>query len=293
VLGLVGESGCGKTTVGRMLLNLIPPTSGQVVFDGTDLFSLSTVAMRSIRRRIQIVFQDPFSCMNPRMTIGSALTFPMKVQRLYAGQEVERAVYLLERVGLDRGALHRYPHEFSGGQLQRIGIARTLAVDPDFVVADEPVSALDVSIRAQVLNLFKELQQEFRLTSLFISHDLSVVEFISDRIAVLYMGKLAEVAPARQLVKYHRHPYTSSLFDAILQPDPEIERGKPPFSLQGEISTPIDVGPGCRFYSRCPHRLEVCQHNDPPMIEVGEQHWAACWLYDAQHGREPTAASSA
>lgn len=284
VLGLVGESGCGKTTVGRLLLHLLAPTAGQVYFDGTDLYALSSDEMRRIRRRMQIIFQDPYSSLNPRMTIGSILTFPMKVQGLHAGRELQRAVYLLDRVGLDKSAINRYPHEFSGGQLQRVGIARTLTVEPDFIVADEPVSALDVSIQSQVLNLFKELQEEFHLTCLFISHDLSVVEFISDRIAVLYMGKIAEIAPADVLFQSCRHPYTESLFSAILQPDPEVEQSKPPFTLTGEITSPINPPAGCRFYSRCPKRMDVCRDNAPPMIEVGTDHGVACWLYDPAQG---------
>jgi oligopeptide transport system ATP-binding protein len=198
---------------------------------------------------------------------------------VHQGEEEERAASLLSRVGLDGSAMNRYPHEFSGGQLQRIGIARALAVDPDFIVADEPVSALDVSIQSQVLNLFKDLQEELQLTYLFISHDLSVVEFISDRVAVLYMGKLAEVAPAKALFRDCRHPYTESLLGAILQPDPVVEKAKPPLGLRGEISTPIDPPPGCRFYARCPKRMDVCRDQDPPTVAVGNRHEVACWLH--------------
>jgi oligopeptide/dipeptide ABC transporter ATP-binding protein len=282
VLGLVGESGCGKTTIGRLLLNLLPPTGGVVKFSGVDIFGLSKQEMRQMRRKMQIVFQDPYSSLNPRMTIGSILTFPMKVQGLYQGKELQRALYLLGRVGLDDTAMNRYPHEFSGGQLQRVGIARALAVDPDFIVADEPVSALDISIQSQVLNLFKELQEEFNLTTLFISHDLSVVEFISDRIAVVYMGKIAEIAPAKKLFKTAKHPYTKSLISAILQPDPVAEQKKPPFALLGEISSPIDPPPGCRFFSRCPERMDVCKEIDPRMVEVAKNHELACWLFDPE-----------
>ena len=282
VLGLVGESGCGKTTIGRLLLNLLPPTGGAVRFDGVDIFRLSKQEMRRMRGKMQIVFQDPYSSLNPRMTIGGILTFPMKVQGLYKEKEWQRALYLLGRVGLDDTAINRYPHEFSGGQLQRVGIARALAVDPVFIVADEPVSALDISIQSQVLNLFKELQEEFNLTTLFISHDLSVVEFISDRIAVVYMGKIAEIAPAEVLFKAGQHPYTKSLVSAILQPDPVEEQKKPPFSLLGEISSPIDPPPGCRFYSRCPERMDVCKEIDPRMVEVAKNHELACWLFDPE-----------
>ncbi|MCZ6646190.1 MAG: ABC transporter ATP-binding protein [SAR324 cluster bacterium] len=282
VLGLVGESGCGKTTIGRLLLNLLPPTGGAVHFNGVDIFRLSKQDMRQMRHKMQIVFQDPYSSLNPRMTIGGILTFPMKVQGLYKGNEWQRALYLLGRVGLDDTAINRYPHEFSGGQLQRVGIARALSVDPEFIVADEPVSALDISIQSQVLNLFKELQEEFNLTTLFISHDLSVVEFISDRIAVVYMGKIAEIAPAKKLFKAAQHPYTKSLISAILQPDPVAEQKKPPFSLVGEISSPIDPPPGCRFYSRCPERMNVCKEINPRMVEVAQNHELACWLFDPE-----------
>jgi len=279
VLGLVGESGCGKSTVGRLLLRLLPSTSGKVHFDGVDLMALEGEPMRRMRRRMQIVFQDPYSSLNPRMTVGTTLVFPMKVQGMHRGQEDERAAQLLQRVGLDRSAMNRYPHEFSGGQLQRIGIARALSVDPDFIVADEPVSALDVSIQSQVLNLFKDLQEEFKLTAVFISHDLSVVEFLCDRVAVLYMGKLAEVAPVRTLFEDCRHPYTASLLAAILHPDPERERNKPPLQLSGEISTPIDPPPGCRFSARCPKRMDICRSQDPPTVAIDALHQVACWLH--------------
>lgn len=286
VLGLVGESGCGKTTLGRVVLRLQPATSGEVVFDGVDVLSLEGEELRRMRRRMQIVFQDPYSSINPRMTIGAALTFPMKVQGMHRGREEARAIELLSRVGLDRSVMNRYPHEFSGGQLQRIGIARALALDPDFIVADEPVSALDVSIQSQVLNLFKDLQEEFRLTYLFISHDLSVVEFISDRVAVLYMGRLAEIAPAEILFRDAHHPYTQSLLAAILHPDPKVEKSKPPLAIRGEISSPIDPPPGCRFYGRCPKRMDICRNQDPPMVTVGERHNVACWLH-APEGAVP------
>jgi oligopeptide transport system ATP-binding protein len=283
VLGLVGESGCGKTTVGRLLLRLLPATSGAVRFDGTDILALGEAPLRRMRRRMQIVFQDPYSSLNPRMTIGTILTFPMKVQGLWRGEEGERAASLLAKVGLDPSAMNRYPHEFSGGQLQRIGIARALAVEPDFIVADEPVSALDVSIQSQVLNLFKDLQEELGLTALFISHDLSVVEFLCDRVAVLYMGKIAEVAPAKTLFRDCRHPYTESLLGAILHPDPALERAKPPLALRGEVSTPIDPPPGCRFYARCPKRMEICRQQDPPAVAIDAGHEVACWLHAPAH----------
>lgn len=280
VLGLVGESGCGKTTIGRLILNLLPLTSGEVVFGGVKVHELSKDKMRRVRRRMQIVFQDPYASLNPRMTVGNILTFPMKVQGLYEGRRKERAIYLLERVGMRASDMNRYPHEFSGGQLQRIGIARALSVDPEFIVADEPVSALDVSVQSQVLNLFKELQEEFHLTCLFIAHDLSVVEFISDRIAVLYLGKVVELAPSDVLYESHQHPYTKSLLSAIPLPDPKIEQSKPPFSLTGETTSPINPPPGCRFYSRCPKKKEICKEKQPQLVEVEKEHYVSCFFLD-------------
>jgi oligopeptide/dipeptide ABC transporter ATP-binding protein len=280
VLGLVGESGCGKTTIGRLLLNLLPLTSGEVVFDDQNLQALSKLEMRKMRRRMQIVFQDPYASLNPRMTIGSILTFPMKVQNLNNGNREECAISLLERVGMRALDMNRYPHEFSGGQLQRIGIARALAVNPEFIVADEPVSALDVSIQSQVLNLFKELQEEFNLTCLFIAHDLSVVEFISDYIAVVYLGKIVEIASSDVLYKSHQHPYTKSLLSAIPLPDPKIQQNKPPFSLTGETTSPINPLPGCRFYSRCPAKMPKCKEEDPQLVEIEKDHQVSCFLMD-------------
>jgi len=280
VMGLVGESGCGKTTVGRLILNLLRLTSGDVVFDSVKLHQLRKDEMRRMRRRMQIVFQDPYASLNPRMTVGNILTFPMKVQELYGGEWKERAIYLLERVGMRTSDMNRYPHEFSGGQLQRIGIARALAVDPEFIVADEPVSALDVSIQSQVLNLFKELQEEFHLTCLFIAHDLSVVEFISDRIAVLYLGKIVELAPSQVLFRSHRHPYTKSLLSAIPLPDPMVEQNKPPFSLIGETTSPINPPLGCRFYTRCSSKKDICEEKHPQLVEIAKDHYVACFQMD-------------
>lgn len=277
ILGLVGESGCGKTTIGRLMLNLLAPTSGEVLFSGVKLYELSKDEMRRMRRRMQIVFQDPYASLNPRMTIGNILTFPIKVQGLYEGRRKERVIFLLERVGMRGSDMNRYPHEFSGGQLQRIGIARALAVDPEFIVADEPVSSLDVSIQSQVLNLFKELQEEFHLTCLFIAHDLSVVEFIADYIAVLYLGKIVEMAASDVLYKSNWHPYTKSLLSAIPLPDPRIEQSKPPFSLTGETTSPINPPPGCRFYSRCPSKKDICDKKNPGLIEIAKNHHVACF----------------
>ncbi len=280
VLGLVGESGCGKTTIGRLTLGLLEPTSGKVLFDGIDLFELSKSKLRQMRRRMQIVFQDPHSSLNPRMTVGHALTFPMEVQGLFQNERRDRVLDLLNRVGLKPSDINRYPHEFSGGQLQRIGIAKALILQPEFVVADEPVSALDVSIQSQVLNLFKELQEEYRLTCLFISHDLSVVEFISDRIAVLYMGRVVETAPSSVFYKSHRHPYSKSLLSAVMVPDPRVEKAKPAFSLTGEIPSPVNPFPGCRFSSRCAVSQKRCREAEPELIEIGPDHRVACFLND-------------
>jgi oligopeptide transport system ATP-binding protein len=249
-----------------------------ISFGGIKLQELKKAQMRRMRRRMQIVFQDPYASLNPRMTVGSVLTFPMKVQGLYDGEREKRATYLLERVGMRASDMNRYPHEFSGGQLQRIGIARALAVDPEFLVADEPVSALDVSIQSQVLNLFKELQEEFHLTCLFIAHDLSVVEFISDQIVVLYLGKIVEMAPSEILYCSSQHPYTRSLLSAIPLPDPEIEQKKPPFSLMGETTSPIDPPAGCRFFSRCPSKMDICEKKNPDLVEIAKDHSVACFL---------------
>jgi len=286
VFGLVGESGSGKTTIGRLLLRLLQPTSGGIRFDGTDIAALGASRMRALRRRMQIVFQDPYSSLDPRRTVGSAIVTPMEIQNLHGGRRRERAAELLERVGLSAADLERYPHEFSGGQRQRIGIARALAVDPEFIVADEPVSALDVSIRSQVLNLFKDLQAELHLTYLFISHDLSVVQFISDQVAIVYMGKIVEMGPADIFSRAHRHPYTRSLLAAIPQPDPVVEQGKPEFALQGEIASPVNPPPGCRFYSRCPLRVDDCRLKTPPLEEIVAGHWVACFRAGHDSGNQ-------
>ena len=277
VYGLVGESGSGKSTIGRLLLRLLPATSGTVRFDGADLAGLSPKRMRPFRRRMQIVFQDPYASLDPRMTVGAALVSPMAIQGLHAGRRRERAVELLERVGLAASDMHRYPHEFSGGQRQRICIARALAVDPEFLVADEPVSALDVSIRSQVLNLFKDLQEDLRLTVLFISHDVGVVQFMSDEVGVVYMGKIVETGPTDILVHGCRHPYTQALLAAVPRPDPAYEQQKPGAVVTGEIASPVNPPPGCRFYARCPLRLDKCRAAEPPLQAVAAGHSVACF----------------
>lgn len=282
--GCVGESGCGKTTTGRLLLRLIQPTSGVIHYNRRNVLSLSSGEMRKLRREMQIVFQDPYSSLNPRMTIGSILSFPMGIHNLYQGKRHDRVRELLEMVGMRGSDANRYPHEFSGGQLQRIGIARALAVDPAFIVADEPVSSLDVSVQSQILNLFKELQNRLGLTYIFISHDLSVVQFISHRIAVLYLGKILEQAPADQLYSNPHHPYTESLIEAIPLPDPGREKkkeGRP--ILKGEVPSPINPPSGCRFHPRCSRKMEICALEEPPFFEVGKDHTVACHLF-AQRG---------
>lgn len=277
--GLVGESGCGKTTTGRLLLRLLPATSGEIYFEGRELASVPRSELRKLRRKMQIVFQDPYSSLNPRMTVGGILSFPMKVHNLYKRQRRKRVAELLELVGMSATDANRYPHEFSGGQLQRIGIARALAVDPDFILADEPVSALDVSIQSQILNLFKDLQERLHLTYVFIAHDLSVVEFISDHIGVLYVGKIVEFAPADQVYRNPCHPYTKSLIAAIPLPDPEREREKNTFRLEGEVPSPINPPAGCRFHTRCKEKRDICVREEPPYFQIADKHYVACHLY--------------
>jgi oligopeptide/dipeptide ABC transporter ATP-binding protein len=275
VVGLVGESGSGKTTAGRTILRLVEPTSGEIVFDGTDIAKIPAPAMRDWRRRMQIIFQDPYASLNPRMTVGEIVGQALKIHRLASGAEMEdRVVQLLGKVGLAASAVRRYPHEFSGGQRQRIGIARALAVSPQFIVADEPVSALDVSIQAQVLNLLLDLKSELQLTLLFIAHDLSVVEYISDRVIVMYLGKIMEVAPARELYRNPVHPYTQALLSAIPVPDPTVRRER--VILQGDIPSPINPPSGCVFRTRCPIAAPECAKVEPPLEAVGPGHFKAC-----------------
>lgn len=290
-LGLVGESGCGKTTVGRTLLRLIEPTSGQVTFDGHDLVGMSRAELRPLRRRMQIIFQDPYGSLNPRMTVGAIVGEGPLIHEMGSREERrERVEYLLERVGLDPvHQINRYPHEFSGGQRQRIGIARALSVNPDFIVCDEAVSALDVSIQAQIINLLIELQDEFDLSYLFIAHDLAVVEHISDRVAVMYLGKIVEEAPARELYHNPRHPYTRALLSAVPEPDPT--RKKERILLAGDVPTPINPPSGCRFHTRCPQRMPVCSGEFPGRYDIGPGHHSHCYLEDPAHAAEEPAAS--
>jgi oligopeptide transport system ATP-binding protein len=277
-LGLVGESGCGKSTLGRLILALLPPTRGHIVFAGEDLGRVSRKRLKELRRQIQIIFQDPYSSLNPRMTVGQILEEPFVIHNL--GSRPERRAWveeLLTEVGLTAEVLDRYPHEFSGGQRQRLGIARALALRPRLIVADEPVSALDVSIQAQILNLLAELQQRHGLTYLFISHDLSVISQISNRVAVMYVGRLMEMAPREVLARARLHPYTQALLAAVPRPTPE-RTFKPP-ALKGEPPSPVNVPPGCPFHPRCPEaQLPLCQEAVPPFRETAVDHWVACHL---------------
>jgi oligopeptide/dipeptide ABC transporter ATP-binding protein len=284
-LGLVGESGSGKSTTGRAMVRLRRPTSGSVTFDGIELTTLGEGRMRSMRRRMQMIFQDPLATLNPRMTIGDAIEEPLRVHnitgRRSSAARSARVRELLSLVGLNSRSTERYPHEFSGGQLQRVGIARALAVEPDLLVADEPVSALDVSIQAQIVNLLEDLQTEFRLTYLFIAHDLAVVRHTADRVAVMYLGRLVEVAPRDELYEHARHPYTIALLSAVPIPDPDIESRRSRIILTGDVPSPADPPSGCHFHTRCwlyekMGRPERCRQEDPQLRAVGRQHEAAC-----------------
>jgi oligopeptide transport system ATP-binding protein len=276
-LGLVGESGCGKSTLGRALLRLSEPTSGQVFFRGRDLAHLSKSSMRDQRRHLQIIFQDPYASLNPRMTVGEIIGEPLETFKLARGRDVEpRVQELMETVGLNKRFIKRYPHEFSGGQRQRIGIARALAVDPDFIVADEPISALDVSIQAQIMNLMERLQRKKNLTYLFISHDLRAIRHVSDRVAVMYLGKLVELADAKTIYADPLMPYTKALISAVPVPDPEIEATRRRVVLQGDVPSPINPPGGCRFHTRCPYAIQLCKEVAPSLSEIKPNHFAAC-----------------
>jgi oligopeptide transport system ATP-binding protein len=275
-LSLVGESGCGKTTVGKSVLRLIEPTGGSVWLRGLNLMTLKTKALRRMRKEMQIIFQDPYSTLNPRMAVMDIIGEALSTHRLARGKErEEKAVHFLEMVGLGAEHLYRYPHEFSGGQRQRIGIARALAVGPDLVIADEPISSLDVSTQAQIINLMEDLQDKLELTYLFISHDLNVVAHISDQVAVMYLGKIVERAPARVLYQDPRHPYTLALLSSVPIPDPSLQGQE--IILQGEVPSPINPPPGCRFHPRCSYRRSDCSRAEPPLRELTPGHYVACF----------------
>jgi oligopeptide/dipeptide ABC transporter ATP-binding protein len=278
-LGLVGESGCGKTTLARAILRLTDVTGGEVYFDNIPVLSLKPNEMRGLRKRMQVVFQDPYGSLNPRLTVGSMIAEAVKIHKLATGDGVRaRVAELLDRVGIPAEHMSRYPHEFSGGQRQRIGIARALAVSPDLIIADEPVSALDMSIQAQIINLLKDLQDALGLTYLFIAHDLGVVEYISDRVAVMYLGRIVEIAPAPELYKAPQHPYTQALLSAVPSIDPAKRRQR--ILLPGDVPSPANVPKGCAFHTRCPHAMSICREQTPPLKEYEPGHRTACWLYE-------------
>ncbi len=275
-LGMVGESGCGKTTIGRTILRLTEPTSGRMEFAGKDVFSLNAREMKELRRNMQIIFQDPYASLDPRVPIGDSVMEGLKIHNIGSAKEqYDATITILKRVGLEEYHARRFPHEFSGGQRQRIGIARALALKPQFIVCDEPVSALDVSIQSQVLNLLRDLQQEFGLTYLFIAHNLSVVEHISDRVAVMYLGKMVELADRESLYRNPLHPYTKALMSAIPIPGSRGKRER--IILKGDVPSPLNPPKGCRFHPRCPMAMDICSEKEPAFIETDPSHWSACW----------------
>lgn len=278
ILGLVGESGCGKSTTALTMLRLVEPTSGEIMFKGKNIAKISKKQMRRYRKDLQIIFQDPYSSLDPRMRIKNIVAEGIVTHKLYDSKtRVEKVRELLEKVGIPANCMDRFPHEFSGGQRQRIGIARALALNPQIIVCDEPVSALDVSIRSQIINLFKELQQEFKLTYIFIAHDLSVIKYISDRVAVMYLGKIVEIAPKKVFFDNTLHPYAQALVSAVPVPNPDFKRKR--ILLEGDVPSPADPPTGCRFHPRCPKMMEICSQVEPELKEVGKGHFVACHLY--------------
>jgi oligopeptide transport system ATP-binding protein len=280
-LGLVGESGCGKSTTGRTILRLIEPTDGAIYFEGQDITTLDKSAMRALRREMQIIFQDPYASLNPRMTVGSIIGEPLEIHKIAKGSEKEeRVASLLQKVGLRAEVMRKYPHEFSGGQRQRIGIARALALNPKLIVGDEPVSALDVSIQAQVINLLEDLQAEFGLSYLFIAHNLNVVEHISNRVAVMYLGQIVELASDEELYKNPQHPYTEALLSAVPIPDPTVKKKR--IILEGDVPSPINPPKGCHFHTRCMYKDKICEEVEPEFKDIGGGHWVACHFRPAR-----------
>jgi oligopeptide transport system ATP-binding protein len=280
-LGLVGESGCGKSTTGRTILRLIEPTDGTIYFEGQDITNLDKGAMRALRREMQIIFQDPYASLNPRMAVGSIIGEPLEIHKIAKGSEKEeRVASLLQKVGLRAEDMRKYPHEFSGGQRQRIGIARALALNPKLIVCDEPVSALDVSIQAQVINLLEDLQAEFGLSYLFIAHNLNVVEHISNRVAVMYLGQIVELASDQELYKNPQHPYTEALLSAVPIPDPTVKKKR--IILEGDVPSPINPPKGCHFHTRCMYKEKICEEVEPEFKDIGGGHWVACHFRPAR-----------
>jgi oligopeptide transport system ATP-binding protein len=279
-LGLVGESGCGKTTLGRTLLKLYNPTAGEIFYDNQAIEKLNTKHMLPYRKKMQMIFQDPYASLNPRLTVGDIIGEPLDIYKMCKGKEREEKVkYFLDKVGLDQNHMNRYPHEFSGGQRQRIGIARALAVNPEFIVCDEPISALDVSIQAQIINMIEDLQNDFGLTYLFIAHDLSMVKHISNRVGIMYLGKLVEISESNEVYNKPIHPYTNALLSAIPIPDPDEAKRRQRIILEGDIPSPIDPPTGCRFKSRCKHAKQICSEEEPILKEVSPGHCVACHLF--------------
>jgi len=286
-LGLVGESGCGKSTIARCLLQLTQATEGSIEFDGKLITKLRGKELKGFRKETGMIFQDPYASLNPRMTAGDIIKEPLEIHKLCKGSDRERQIQeLLQLVGLPTESASRFPHEFSGGQRQRIGIARALSVNPRFIIADEPISALDVSVQAQIINLLKKLQREISLTYLFIAHDLRVVKYLSTRVAVMYLGQIMEIAPSEELYKNPLHPYTQALLSAIPIPDPKIEKKRERIVLRGEIPSPLKPPKGCPFVTRCPHAITTCHHVRPPLVQVGENHKAACHLLSPQEDKK-------
>jgi peptide/nickel transport system ATP-binding protein len=276
-LGLVGESGCGKSTLCRTILQLLNPTSGSVRFDGEEIVGLKRRQMQPTRREMQMIFQDPYASLNPRKRVGQIIGDPLRLHGVASGEELKRNVQvLLETVGLGAEHYNRYPHEFSGGQRQRIGVARALALRPRLIIADEPVSALDVSIQAQIINLLDDLQDDFKLTYIFVAHDLGVVRHVSDRIAVMYLGKIVEIGPAEEVYSNPIHPYTLSLLASLPIPDPKENRAREPMVLEGDLPSPANPPTACRFHTRCPYATEICSEVEPQLVHHGRDHWAAC-----------------